>query len=260
MKRQKVRRTLLFISMLLFPVTLNYLSPYLVIRGGFEGVVSGSALLFAGLFLSSLFFGRAFCGWLCPVGGLQDAAATVNDKPASRRLNVIKYFIWVPWLGSIIAGFITAGGPKLVDPIYCTDYGISISRLNGVVIYFLVVALIVVLSLTLGKRAFCHCGCWMAPFMVLGSLLKEKLRIPGLRLTAEPCKCTGCKACEKQCPMSLPVSEMARSGKPFSTECVLCGNCADRCAKGALQMHFCTPKPTAHIADSSGVKSTLTEN
>ena len=77
MRRQKVRKTLLFISMLLFPVTLNYLSPYLVIRGGFEGVVSGNALLFAGLFLSSLFFGRAYCGWLCPAGG---GAAGFGDR------------------------------------------------------------------------------------------------------------------------------------------------------------------------------------
>ncbi len=256
MKRQKTRKTLLFISMLLFPITLNYLSPYLVIRGGFEGAVAGSALLFAGLFLSSLFFGRAYCGWVCPVGGLQDAAAAVNDKPAGRRMNAIKYIIWVPWLGAIAAGFIMAGGIRLIDPIYCTDYGISISQMNGVVIYFMVVAAIVTLSLTLGRRAFCHCGCWMAPFMVLGSLLREKLHIPGLRLTADADKCTGCRACEKHCPMSLPVREMAKSGQPFHTECILCGGCADRCAQGALHLGFSTAKPCAQIIEPTAIDHT----
>lgn len=250
MKRQKTRKTLLFISMLLFPITLNYLSPYLVIRGGFEGVLAGSGLLFAGQFLSSLIFGRAFCGWVCPVGGLQDAAATVKSKPVGRRLRWVKYFLWVPWLGAIAAGFVMAGGIRLIDPIYCTDYGISISQMNGVVIYFMVVAVIVTLSLTLGKRAFCHCGCWMAPFMVLGSLIKEKLRIPGLRLTADAQKCTGCKACDKQCPMSLPVSDMAKSGKAFHTECILCGGCVDRCAQGALHLGFTAVKP-AQLSENS---------
>lgn len=257
MKRQKTRKALLFISMLLFPITLNYLSPYLVIQGGFEGVLSGSGLLFAGLFLSSLFFGRAYCGWVCPVGGLQDAAATVNDKPAKRRLNAIKYFIWVPWLGAIVAGFISAGGIKQIDAIYCTDYGISVSRLPGVVIYFIVVAAIVVLSLTLGKRAFCHCGCWMAPFMVLGSLIREKLRIPGLRLSADAQKCTGCRACEKQCPMSLPVRDMAKSGQTFNTECVLCGGCADRCAQGALHLGFSAAKPAVRHEETADVNTEM---
>lgn len=252
MKRQKVKRTLLFISMLLFPVTLNYLSPYLVIRGGFEGVLSGSALVFAGMFLSSLFFGRAFCGWVCPAGGLQEAAAAANDKPVGKRLRRMKYFIWAPWLGAIVAGFISAGGIRLIDPVYCTDYGISISTLNGIVIYFFVVALIVALSLAVGRRAFCHGICWMAPFMVLGSMLREKLRVPGLRLTADADKCTGCKACEKHCPMSLPVSEMVKSGKTFGSECVLCGSCADRCAKGALKLGFCSAKPDVRVSADTG--------
>jgi ferredoxin-type protein NapH len=253
MKRQRIRKTILLISMLLFPITLNYLSPYLVIRGGFEGVLSGSAMVFAGMFLSSLFFGRVFCGWVCPVGALQDAAAAVNDKPVGRRLRRLKYFIWVPWLGAIVAGFISAGGIKLIDPIYCTDYGISISRLNGVVIYFLVVALIVVISLAVGKRAFCHSVCWMAPFMVLGSLLKEKLRIPGLRLTVDADKCTGCRICEKNCPMSLPVSDMVQSGKIADSECILCGSCADRCVKGAVSLRFCAVKPVARVSNAPDV-------
>jgi len=249
MKRQKVRRTLLLISMLLFPVTLNYFSPYLIMQGSFEGVLSGSAMVFAGLFVTSLVFGRAFCGWVCPAGGLQEVTGTINDKPVGRRLRWVKYFIWVPWFGAIIAGFIAAGGLKQINVIYYTDHGISVSAPTSYIIYFTVIALIVVLSLTLGRRAACHSICWMALFMVLGSLIKEKLHIPGLRLTAQPDKCTGCKTCEKHCPMSLSVSEMAGSGKTFSTECILCGNCADRCARGALKLGF-TAARSHHIGNS----------
>jgi hypothetical protein len=42
MKRQKIRKTIQLVSMLLFPVTLNYFSPYLIIQGSLEGVLAGS--------------------------------------------------------------------------------------------------------------------------------------------------------------------------------------------------------------------------
>lgn len=35
MKRQNFRKLVLIISMLLFPVTIWYMSPYLIIRGGY---------------------------------------------------------------------------------------------------------------------------------------------------------------------------------------------------------------------------------
>lgn len=47
MKLQKTRNALLLISLILFPVTINYLSPYLIVSGSFEGIASGRQ--FAGL-------------------------------------------------------------------------------------------------------------------------------------------------------------------------------------------------------------------
>jgi polyferredoxin len=123
MKRQKVRRTLLLISALLFPVTLNYLSPYLVIRGGFEGVLSGSALLFAGQFLTALFFGRAFCGWVCPFGTLhhffswRSRPRTAREKVERNRyrhLYSLKYYLLLALLVAAAIGTLQTG---LLDPI-----------------------------------------------------------------------------------------------------------------------------------------------
>ena len=45
MKRQNVRKLLLIISMLLFPVTIWYMSPYLIIQGAMEGIVTGSCII-----------------------------------------------------------------------------------------------------------------------------------------------------------------------------------------------------------------------
>ncbi len=44
MKRQRLRKALILISFLFFPVTLYYFSPVLIIQGVAEGIVAGSFL------------------------------------------------------------------------------------------------------------------------------------------------------------------------------------------------------------------------
>jgi len=237
-KRQRLRRGLLLAAFLLFPVTLNFFSPYLILQGSFEGILSGSALLFLGLFLFSLFFGRLFCGWLCPAGALQDFCLGVRDKPVGKKARAVKYFIWAPWLGSIAAGFITAGGVKAADPLYYTETGISVSEPAGYVVYFFVIAVIAALALTVGRRGFCHSACWISPFMVLGGALSKRLRLPALQMRPEANTCTRCKACAKACPMSLGVEALVQAGDMRHRDCILCASCADVCPRHAITMGF----------------------
>lgn len=239
MKRQKVRKLLQLVSLLLFPVTLYYFSPYLILEGGFAGIVSGSLLTFAALFAFSLLFGRAFCGWLCPAGALQEVCAQAVDKKVSGKwVNRIKYLLWAPWLLGIVLAFVSAGGIRSADFFYRTDHGISASGTGGWFMYFSVVGLILVPALLLGRRGMCHSVCWMAPFMVIGTKIKNILGYPSLRLRAEPEKCTGCGLCSRNCPMSLDISEMVRRGRAGHGECILCGECADRCRSNAVRLTF----------------------
>ncbi|TCL76993.1 4Fe-4S binding protein [Hydrogenispora ethanolica] len=239
MKKQTVRKTFILISFLLFPITIFYLSPYLIIQAGLKGIVSGSFVTFGSLFLGSLFWGRAFCGWVCPAGGLQECcAAAVGKKAKGGRLNWIKYLIWLPWLVSVIAVFVGAGGIKKLDLFYSTDHGVSVSGLLSYIPYLGVVALIVSLSLAFGKRSFCHYVCWMAPLMTIGSQIKNKLGYPSLHLEADGEKCVHCKLCNQKCPMSLDVHEMVRQNKLNHPECILCGECVDSCGKKAIGFRF----------------------
>ncbi len=80
MKRQKIRKLLLILSLLLFPVTLYYFSPALIFEAGMKGIINGSFLVFAAMFVLSVPFGRIFCAYLCPAGGLQECVFAVNDK------------------------------------------------------------------------------------------------------------------------------------------------------------------------------------
>ncbi len=237
-KRQRVRRALLLTSSLLFPITINYFSPYLILQGSMEGVLAGSGLMFFGQFLCSIVFGRLFCGWLCPAGALQEACAGIVNRPVKPRTRYIKYVIWVPWLGAIVAGFAAAGGMHRVEPLYYTDGGISVSAPANYIIYFGVILLLLVLALTVGRRGACHTVCWMAPFMVLGSTVGKALHIPALQMKPAQQGCSSCKACDKACPMSLPVQSMVRQGDMRHTECILCGNCADVCPRHVIEMGF----------------------
>ena len=79
-QRQKTRRILAVAMVILFPVIYYYFSPYLIIMGAAEGIIVGSFIVFAGLFFTSLFAGRAFCGWICPAGATQELCFKVNGK------------------------------------------------------------------------------------------------------------------------------------------------------------------------------------
>lgn len=252
MKRQNFRKGLNLLSFLLFPITLYYFSPYLIIQGAVEGILTGSAIVFGLMFVTSMFFGRAFCGWICPAGGLQECMTLVSNKKASGgKLNWIKYGIWIPWILIIVFVSFSSGGFQKVDFLYQTMYGISIANPMAYVIYYSVVLLIVLLSLACGKRGFCHYSCWMAPFMIIGTKIKETFNIPSLRLTADQNKCISCNKCTNKCPMSLDVEEMVQRGSMENPECILCAQCVDVCPKSVLNYgiqrvvvkHTSTEKP-----------------
>ena len=243
-KRQRIRKTLQFISFLLLPATLYYFSPMLILQGSWEGVVNGSMIVFAALFCSSLFLGRLWCGWLCPTGGLQETCLPLNNKPTSRRINWIKWAIWIPWIGLIAFLAIRAGGYHRIDPFYQIETGVTMALpIDGdgppwFTIYYVIVTLFFGLALLVGRLAACHTICWMAPFMIVGRWIRNRLRWPSLRLCADQSKCIDCHACTRACPMSLDVNALVRSGVMEHSECALCGECVDTCPKDVIHYTF----------------------
>ncbi len=233
--RQKVRKILLYVSLFLFPLTMNYLSPYVSVDGAFAGVLSGSAMLFCLLFLSGLFFGRAWCGWLCPAGGVAELCQTVNPKPANtKRLRVVRYSIFAVWFGVLVTGFVLAGGIRGIDPLRMTERYISVDEPVKYIVYYSVLGLIFVLDLALGRRGACHAVCWMSPFLSAGMALGRTLHLPQMRIRAKTEACIECKKCNQKCPMSIDVSAAVKTGSVGSFDCILCGECVNSCPKGVL--------------------------
>ncbi len=237
--RQRARRIILIIMMLIFPIVMNYISPYVIIAASFVGFINGSLIAFSMMFLSSLFLGRLYCGWICPASGLQETCLITSPKPfKSKKGNMLKYFIWVVWAGFITFGFISAGGIKGLNPLFFTESGISVDRPMAYLIYIPVIFLVLTMGV-IRKRAFCHTTCWMAPFMVFGRKISNFLKIPSLRLNRnDKNECTHCKICTKNCPMDIDVEKMVQENDLEHSECILCGNCIDTCPKNVIEYSF----------------------
>jgi len=239
MFKQKKRKLVQIISLLLFPITLFYFSPALIINAGMEGVINGSFIVFAALFLSGVFFGRLFCAYVCPAGALQECVFPVQDNPPKQgRLNYLKYGIWGVWMAAVILSYVHHGRILKIDFFFMTEHGISVSNTFSYIIYYGIILLILLPALIGGKRAFCHYLCWMAPFMALGVKVGRLLRLPCFHISADSKKCISCKRCDKACPMCVDVENAVKSGGDNgaikSPECVQCGACVDICPKNAL--------------------------
>ena len=239
MKRQNVRKLVIIISMLLFPITIYYFSPYLIIQGASEGIITGSFIVFAAMLVGSMLFGRIFCAYLCPAGGIMECAALINNKnPKQGWKNNIKYVTWFLWIAGIITAFVFRKKEITVDFFYATNHGISIANIYAYIVYYGIVFLFFIPAVIAGKRTLCHYLCWMAPFMVIGTKAGRLLHLKQLRLTSNKELCTNCHACDRYCPMGLKVNDKVQEENLYDAECILCGECIDHCPKKVINYKF----------------------
>jgi polyferredoxin len=247
--RQRIRKAAIILMFLSFPITMNFFSPYVIIDGAMNGIINGSVVIFALMFVASLFLGRAWCGWVCPAAGMQEIFEPINNKPVNgRKIDWIKWLIWIPWISLIVFLVVNAGGYQTINLLYHTQEGISVAGspdrpiLFAYIIYYFVIALFVGLAIAFGRRAGCHTICWMAPFMIIGRWIRNRFGWASLRLVADATACADCKKCTKNCPMSLDVNAMVQLESMENTECILCGTCVDNCAKSAIRYAFSAGK------------------
>ena len=248
MTRQQTRKMVIIISLLLFPITLYYFSPALIIDAGLSGIINGSFLVFLFMFLFSIPFGRIFCSYLCPAGGLQECAFAVNGKnPKQGWRNYIKFIIWGSWLLVVAFCYFSGGKIIAIDFFFETENGISVSSIQSYIIYYGIICMIFIPAVLSGKRAFCHYFCWMAPFMILGTKLRSFLHLPGIHVkVSEVGKCISCGKCNKVCPMGIDVTREAKNKMISNSECIQCGACIDNCPQSVLHYGMIKRKDNHH--------------
>jgi len=233
--RQNIRKWILIVSFLLVPVTIFSISPIILMMGAAEGIATGSMILLILLFVLSFVVARLWCGYLCPSGGLQEIFNLALKRPLrTKKLDWLKYLVFIGIYGSIALAIWSAGGLKTVDLLYRTQNGISILAAGGIIAFLGPVIIITIFVLIFGKRGMCHTFCPIAVMLIIGRQIRNLVRWPALHLEAEKDRCIDCKKCTKECPMSLDVNDMVHQGTMEQAECILCGSCVDTCPKGVI--------------------------
>jgi len=183
--------------------------------------------------LGTLILGRAFCGWLCPVGTILDALSKIPRvnfiKPLTNPVN--KFAVAVGFLiGSTLLKF-----PSfcLVCPIRGTCYS---TGLSGVVKLAELALLSVPVGFEIGgKRAWCR---YLCPVGAIFALLSFK-KFLGFKIDTEKCLASkharACRMCSRVCPTSAITETSFKTGDISRIECIACGKCYDVCKFNALK-------------------------
>ncbi len=241
--RQKVRLLILFFMAILFPITMNYFSVFLIIEGSSAGIMTFSFFYWAAWLVTALFVGRAGCGYLCPLGAIQETKDRMAPKEFKniRYLKITKYVLAVAWVGAIVYFAITAGGYKTINLLYNTDSGVSIDRVQGWFIWGMIVLITLVPVFFIGKRAFCRYFCPWGVLNTVSTRIKDFFRWPSLHLEAAPDRCKQCRTCLANCPVGLSAADMVKIGSMKNDECILCGTCVDNCPNKAVKYSWGRP-------------------
>lgn len=173
-------------------------------------------------FLLVLLVGPAFCGWVCPLGTIQEWVSKIGKKIFKRRFNrfipyrIDRYLRFLRYGVLAWVIYMTAYSGKLifadVDPYFALfNFWSSEVAIGGVI----------VLGVTLGlslfvERPWCKYAC---PYgAVLG--LFNFIRVFKIRRVESTC--ISCGACSRTCPMNIPVMD----GKAVKNhQCISCMEC-----------------------------------
>jgi len=246
--RQKWRLAILFFLVLTFPISMNYFSPILAFGAASEGTVNFGILFWSAFALLSLLLGRAMCGWVCPLGALQEMKDRMVPKGLGpqKHLASLKYVLGAGWLIALIAMAAIGGGFTRVNLLYLTESGVSVDSPQGWIAYAMIAGIVLLPAFFTGRRAFCRYLCPWSLLNTAGLILKTHGRWPSLHLRANPSACTKCGLCEQACPMSLPVRGLVATGDMYNPECIYCGSCIDICPQDALTYHWGKPDHRQH--------------
>jgi polyferredoxin len=226
---QRIRKPIVISTAILFHLLLIFhlfFSPVIIVVASYKGIINASFVAFVLILILSLFFGRAYCSWFCPGCGVQEILSVlIKKKSNNTKALYIKYFIFAIWIGAIIIGYIINGFQK-ID----LTYGMSdVSIERKIILTIGAIIIIVPLTAIFGQFASCKYICWQAPFMIIGTKIRDYFQLVGLRLKIETKTCNSCKVCNIKCPMNIDVMANVKNKKMNNIECILCGNCIDSC-------------------------------
>ncbi len=246
-----------------------------ILEYAFFSITEGKIPIFLlGVFiLIILFTNRFFCGWICPIGAIQDACAAIPTKKRTLKISThnsllkIKYVIIIFLIILLLPlGFIYSPNPSFYIEFRDNlgDFGekplsyFSLSEYifvffpnlvkeilqngslgplftNFLVFFISIFYLILIVLSVWYPRVYCRYFC---PFAALSSAISD---YSFLKLSRNPVRCVGrteCGICEKECPKQIRILDEPFEFFTGKGECNYCLKCREVCPYKAIDIKF----------------------
>ncbi len=191
-------------------------------------IAVSSVILLGIVIVLALVFRRAFCGYICPLGAIQEFAGKLGiklnggkratmpaalDRPARfLKYGVLVFFAVWSWQA---ASLVIRPYDPWVAWMHLTSKELLVEFSIGLAVLGVSVAGSVIYD-----RFFCKYLCPMGAF--LGAI--SRLSLFKVRRNADTC--TNCTACDKACPVNVEVSTATVVN---DAECINCNECVNAC-------------------------------
>ena len=195
------------------------------------------------LALFGVTLGRTICGWLCPMGLLQEwlhkvPGPKIKKGKATRALSWVKYVllavfvIAIPLCFGLLRDLPLPGFCKYICPAGTLEGALALlvhpknaalrGALGAVFTRKAAILALVAVACAFCYRAFCR---FLCPLGAIYGLF-NRFALVGARVDAG--RCDGCGACVRHCEMDVR--------RVNDRECIQCGRCMDVCARGAISI------------------------
>lgn len=187
-------------------------------------------------------FGRAFCGWLCPLGGLPEFSAAAGRqwvRPDFLRIRVespdgFYYAGLKPWVHAIKYVFALAMvllsfalGFALVNIFF------PVLWLKSVTGFWVVMGILAIFAVALPLVTGRRWWCFICP---LAAVLARIDRISPFKVKINHEKCVKCFDCVEACRMYALSPGDVEKGGMRGGNCVKCGRCIEACSEKAVDI------------------------
>jgi len=181
-------------------------------------------LLFS-LLLTLIAAGAFFCGWICPLGSVQEWVGKLGKKLFGRRYNKVpkkldKILGYLRYVVLAIVIIQTARSFTLVFQDFDPYYNLFNIWTDEISITGYITVLVTLIASLFVERPFCRYAC---PLGAINGLFNS-FSITNIRRNET--SCIDCKKCDVACPVNL---EPSKSKTIKSSACIRCMKCVDAC-------------------------------
>jgi len=191
---------------------------------------TGAIVLGLLISISTMFIGRKFCGYVCPIGTVQELLFKLRSKKYRLKKRVpffyekkfvkIKYFILL--ITALLV--IIAKSPLYMN--FCPV--LTIARFPNIVVQGLILLFIIVAGSLLTERFWCRFLCPMAALMNVFQKIGKLFGFKRLLVNRNLESCIDCCICSNNCSMNINI---LNTEIVDNVDCIHCLICVGKCPR-----------------------------